>query len=1178
MLSHHSPTFMTPENPDTPDTVARYPLWRRIVKILLWTAMAAILLVAGTLVCLVTVLRPERLTPIVEKVANSYLDADVSVGRVELGLRASFPFLSLRVDSMCVVSRAMRALPAEKRVGLPAYADTLLTFRSLSGGVNLAALAKGEIDLSDIVLDAPAVNAVIAADGTANYNITIPSEESDTTSASLPELSISRFEIRDPQPLRYFDASAQPVPDSLIVRLRPAWLSGKDNPRYTLSFGGNLHMPALGEYNLWQLPFALDGDLRWDPAHPSRLQLENMSAAAAMLHSRFSADIDLSDPLTLRELDFTLDPVGIDTLLSCLPDSMARSMPLLQGLRTDAAASVAVRLTRPFNTAADTIPYADVSLDIAPCTVELGRSHLHDVEARIRAELRGNDLAAAILYVDRMHIAGPATDLTLKATLSDIGSDPYFDGALEGYSDLRRLPTQLLDLLGGSLRGTLRADLRLSGRPSMFSRDGFHNLLAKGSLRGEGLYWLADDTVRAAYVHRASLDFGTQERMKNDAVHVDSLLQANIALDSLNYLDHDISVNATGFSIGVAASNRRQSADTTAVIPMGGGLRIASLKVQSIADSLGMVSRGLSGRIVMRRYNGEARRPQFDVAIDASRLATGSPDMRFLLTDAHIDAHAHMLPPTARQQRIRHAADSLRRIHPELSLDSVYALAMAQHRKRPGARPRVHTAIDADDQEILEWGTSRGLARLLTRWKLSGKVTADRAGLYTPVFPLRNRVRNFNITFDTDSMHLNNVQYKVGHTDFTVSGRVTNIKRALTSRKGRQPLRLDFELVSDTVDVNQLAAATFAGAAYSQSRAAGRAAGMGSLQDIDSADDESTIAADAAAPDTLAGPLLIPTNIEAELRLRANNVIYSDLLLHNLTGEALMMNGRLNLHNLRAASDIGSVDLSALYSAPSVGDMQFGFGLVLKGFKIEPFLKLVPAIDSIMPLMRDFSGIIDANIAATVDVEPNMDLDLPTLNAAVRLEGDSLRLLDGKTYQTMAKWLLFKDKKHNLIDSMSVELVIDKGMMELFPFVFNLDRYRLGVQGYNDMALNFDYHVAVLKSPLPFKFGINLKGNPDKFKVRIGKARFNERTAVERPAIVDTTRVNLLRQIEGIFRRGVRNSRMAPLRVSSRPEAQTINLDADTISHADSLALIREGLIPAPPETVSQNEDKKRNR
>ena len=80
--------------------------------------------------------------------------------------------------------------------------------------------------------------------------------------------------------------------------------------------------------------------------------------------------------------------------------------------------------------------------------------------------------------------------------------------------------------------------------------------------------------------------------------------------------------------------------------------------------------------------------------------------------------------------------------------------------------------------------------------------------------------------------------------------------------------------------------------------------------------------------------------------------------------------------------------------------------------------------------------------------------------------------------------------------------------------------------------------------------------------MRLGKARFNERTAFTRPAVVDTTRVNLLRQIEGVFRRGVKNSRLTPLHFSTRPQAVTIDLHSDTLTRADSLVLMREGLIP----------------
>ncbi|MDE6390899.1 MAG: hypothetical protein K2L26_05750 [Duncaniella sp.] len=155
-----------------------------------------------------------------------------------------------------------------------------------------------------------------------------------------------------------------------------------------------------------------------------------------------------------------------------------------------------------------------------------------------------------------------------------------------------------------------------------------------------------------------------------------------------------------------------------------------------------------------------------------------------------------------------------------------------------------------------------------------------------------------------------------------------------------------------------------------------------------------------------------------------------------------------------------------------------------------------------------------------------------------------------------------------MIHSMTVEAVIDNSQLRLFPFIFSMDRYRLGVSGHNDMALNLDYHVAVLKSPLPFRFGINIKGTPDDMKIRVGKARLDEHSVAGTVQIADTTRVNLVRQISNIFRRGVKREEMKALdfgRVSETLVAdQAADLPADTISHADSLVLIREGIIEMP--------------
>lgn len=280
--------------------------------------------------------------------------------------------------------------------------------------------------------------------------------------------------------------------------------------------------------------------------------------------------------------------------------------------------------------------------------------------------------------------------------------------------------------------------------------------------------------------------------------------------------------------------------------------------------------------------------------------------------------------------------------------------------------------------------------------------------------------------------------------------------------------------------------------------------------------------------------------------------------MRDLSGELLLFDGALNVSNLTATSDAGSLDISALYSAPNPKQMKFGFGMMLDDFKIEKFLSLVPAIDSIMPLMRDFSGVIDADLAATVDIDSGMNLVLPTLDAAVKLTGDSLALINPETYRTLGKWLRFRDRADNKIKHMSVEMIVKDNRLELFPFTFDIDRYRLGVVGSNDLALNFNYHIAVLKSPIPFKFGITIKGNPDKYKVRFGGARFSEKEAPRDLAIVDTARVNLVRQIQNVFRRGVRNSDFASLKSIGRPDLSALEGKEEELAPADSAALIRE--------------------
>ena len=74
--------------------------------------------------------------------------------------------------------------------------------------------------------------------------------------------------------------------------------------------------------------------------------------------------------------------------------------------------------------------------------------------------------------------------------------------------------------------------------------------------------------------------------------------------------------------------------------------------------------------------------------------------------------------------------------------------------------------------------------------------------------------------------------------------------------------------------------------------------------------------------------------------------------------------------------------------------------------------------------------------------------------------------------------------------------------------------------------------------------------------------------------MVDTARINLISQIENVFRRGVSRSKFASLNVGRRPpRMQASDSGIDTLSRADSIALIREGLIPGTVPADSEAGD-----
>jgi hypothetical protein len=411
-----------------------------------------------------------------------------------------------------------------------------------------------------------------------------------------------------------------------------------------------------------------------------------------------------------------------------------------------------------------------------------------------------------------------------------------------------------------------------------------------------------------------------------------------------------------------------------------------------------------------------------------------------------------------------------------------------------------------------------------------------------------------------------------------ITGNATGIRRALSTGRG---LKIEAIIKADTLNINQLLTTAYNGAAYSEAsdeykKAITNATSEEQLEKV--IQDENT------GKEEKPPLIVVPSNITLDVKVDVNYAKYADVTINKLTGELISRDRCIQLKDFNAKTNLGDINLTALYATRSKKDITFGIDLEFKEIQVGDFIKIIPSIDSLVPMLTSFQGVVNTQIAATASMDETMNIILPSLNAACRISGKNMVLLDGQTFSEIAKTLKFKNREKNLVDNISVELLINNNQIEIFPFIMEIDRYKTAVSGIHKLDMTFNYHISVLQSPLSFRLGINLSGDLDnmsKMKYGIGKAKYKDTNLPSYVTIIDATRLNLRTQINNFIQQGVD---MARFNQFSVPKIDPAFLEKDvetfTFSAQDSLALYKEGIIDIAPKSLldSLNLDENKQR
>ena len=1133
----------------------RPPRWvgRQVAKISL-VALASLILLAGLVLGGVAlVLTPARLTPLVNEYASRVLNARIGFDTVSLSLVRHFPNVGVRLKGGQIVSRAFEGLPDSLRAEIPAAADTLLRFDEFTLALDLPQLLASRLVVRRIDLRRPRVYAYVAPSGRANWEIYAAdtvSSENDTVSASDFYLHVARLTVHDTAHIVY---DSRPDRTKAELDLNMLSLKGTSGQTYRIDWEsrGSVRVDTLDFCR--DLPVSLHGGFAFDTRRRGGILFDGLTLEAGGIPVRLDGRVDLSADSIDSRLNCRIRPLSVARLIGLIPEGLS---PSLKGIETDIALDMNVNVRGSYRMSDGRLP--DFSVELKTDGGYLGYRN-----AKTRLDRLALD--ASLFYrsarpdsigfvLRRLFMQGAGMTLDADATVWNALGDPSVAARVAGAVDLDTLSVLFPSQRGIGVRGRLGIDAGARFRLSQL------NMAHIGQVRLGGRVTLDDigidmpeDTV-SLMVRGGVLTFGSEEG-RNDSTSFDGLqtLRMVVTADTMHVdWKNQLRLIASKVGAGVRSDAASLGGDTTVVHPLAGGVGARYFEV-SLSDSSSLRLHSVQSTFRIEPSAGNTAVPLLGLSYDARMMNVRNGVERYDLFGSHVDMSATLAARRFDSARRRLLLDSLQGVYPAVARDSLFAHWRAQRRRGTMARQDDFAGSDIDMR------IDRSLGEMLRRWDANGSVKAAGGRVVTPYFPLPNRLRRVDMRFTTNEIELKNTQIRSGVSSLELTGRIGNLRRALS---GRGVLEVDMEIESDTLNFNELARAAMAGAAYGEKSEQYRQ----SLAEAESSErlqqliEEGSGMADA---DSAGSPLIvIPSNIDLHVGLCVRYGRYSTLVLHSLSGDLIARDRCVQLKDLQAKTNAGDMSLTALYATRSRDDIVTGFDLELRRVQVERLISLMPSVDSLLPMLRSFGGIVDCTIAATAAVDTMMNIELPTLNAACSIRGENLVLLDGETFTEISKMLRFKNRERNLIDRISVDLLVHDNRIELFPFIVEMDRYKAAVSGVQRLDMSFDYHISVLKSPIPFRLGVNIFGTLDKFKFRIGRARYKSENLPSFVGLIDTTRVNLRRTITDIFRRGVDAASLGEMRIAPTVDSSAYLPPDERLSRADSLMLQQEGILP----------------
>lgn len=1051
----------------------KMPKWLKATLISVGSLLG-LLVVAVAVVCWL-VFTPSKLTGIVNKVAKDVVTCDVNFEKVSLSLFKTFPYAGLDVHNVVLVN------PVE---GAPS--DTVARIDDLILAINAKQFVRhGEIVVKQLLLEGTEANIYVGEDGTANYDILPPDE--DTTSESkpfkLPEyIDIEKVKISHLNAC-YNDYSHGLFADvnDLGVDVKGRWQDEKadldaeiKSKELSLVTADSMQNERLA-LSLSSLKCKADGKMKDVKQADAKLKI-NLSEV--VMHSCDTAGAELLR-VALDKAELTADASGwLNNMKGELKLEVPSGDVTVGGMDyvTEALKERKDDLLRvkvPFGVDVEDMKLnmtdAEVALkewavglsgDVAlakegrPLTVDLtfntsrwdAGELIKVLPAKFTTWKKGMNVDAD-LQVTEGKVVGAVTDSTM----------PKVDARVELRDGKFYYPKAVPYHVTG-IAADVVADMDLSkggeanARIEKLDADVEKNHVSvKGSLKDLTGRQDVDATVKA------KLDVSDLEPLM-DSVPVDVKGKADIALH-LRALVKDLS----GLDLTKIKADGTVIIDNLDVVYDTINAKTPRLKVDvqlPAARRTAKVGEVLSAKISSQTLNVEMPNQKVTaelsgVGIDvglSNVLEKGTPlalafDIKTAAVKATMDTITLQTNSLALDGSIKYDSTKqnlLKQLNPDLDIDLRYARV-----KVPGS------------QEPL-------------------------------IMP------QFKFNYKPEECKIQNLDLHYGQSDLHLKGTVAGLEDWLSQEA---MLRGTFDFTSNYTDLDELL-------------------DLISGIHVDKDTLEAQRKEDKVSKD--ANPFIVPKDVDVRLNTTIMHTSAFGNELNSVAGGVSIKEGTVILDQIGFVCKAAKMQLTAIYKSPRMNHLFVGFDFHLLDIQIAELIDMIPYVDTIVPMLSSFDGNADFHLAAETYLNAFYKPKMSTLLGAAAITGKDLVVLDSKTFDQIAKLLMFKKSTVNKIDTLDVEVTVFDRQAEVYPFVVTMDKYQVCAAGRHTLDNAYNYHLELLKSPLPTRLAVDINGVMPKLNFKLGKVKYAELYKPEKHNAVQQRTMALKNMIRQSLERNVK--------------------------------------------------------